>query len=110
MLLDVSALAGQVVIRPFDNLGASGDYIAVPGVSGKNITLVKLAIVFGGTTTCTVKNGSTAMSGPFPFTTSMSWVLDLDPWYTTSLGSNLVFNFGSAVEVAGTIWYVVGKT
>lgn len=109
MLLDVSAIGNRKVPRVFDNLGLAGDYIAVPGVSGKIITMVQLLLVFGGATTLVVKDGATALSGPFPFTTSMSMVLDLDFWYNTSPGNDLVFTFGSAVEVAGTIFYVVGK-
>lgn len=104
------SLGPGVVIAPI-NFAAAGDNIVIASKPGNSQTVVKMILIVSGDTILTYKRGATALSGPMQFSDGVSEVLDYDPigWYTVIAGEDFIINSASAVQVSGTIYYVVGR-
>lgn len=87
---------------------SSGDTTVVTGVASKSVRVYRLVLVFGGTTTITLKDGTTALTGAMTFNAGGSLSLDVGsvPWWVTTAGNGFVINSSAAVSVAGFIQYV----
>lgn len=89
---------------------ASGDNTLVAAVAGKVIKLVRIFVVAAAATNLTFKDGAVALSGALPMTANGSVTLDLSdsPWFSTSsVSNNLILNSSAAVQVSGTVYYIL---
>lgn len=104
---------GAAVIPLPINFAASGDntVIAAPTSPARSLTVVKFFFMAAGATDIIFKCGARTLSGPLPFTTGVSIFADYDPigWYTAFANEAFILNSSNAVQISGTVYYVVGK-
>lgn len=100
-----SSVTATVIIT-----AATGDYVPISGVAGSVIRIYAILLVPGGTTNITFKNGSTAISGAIPFTSTqimgpLMMPFSGQPYYTLSVGNSFAINSSAAVALGGNVWY-----
>ena len=93
------------------NIAGAGDNTIIPGVAGKLTTIVGLVLVNNiGTTSITVKDGATVLTGAMLLAAGIPLVLPVDAtvdWFqSTVAGNNFILNLGAATQVSGMVWYV----
>lgn len=99
----------QIIPIPID-FSAAGDNIIVPAESANTITLVKFFFIVAGDTDLIFRVDGVDLSGPLPFTASMSMFADFDlvGYYTAPVTKDIVLNSSNAVQVSGTAYYAKG--
>jgi hypothetical protein len=94
------------------SFSAAGDTVVIASPSIGPINVYGLFLTVNGATLITFKDSSVgALSGPFNLTgngSSMSFVLQDEPWWQIKPGSNYVINSSNAVQVSGQVWYTLG--
>lgn len=90
------------------NNATIGNIVVAAGSSGKTVRLYRLILFFGGSVNLTIKDATTALSGPMPFSQGGSLVLDFqsEPWWSSSSGNALNLAADSAAQISGTAYYV----
>lgn len=82
--------------------------VLAPATTGLTNSLYRLIVVVDGTTTLTVMDGETALSGPIPCGAYGGLTLDFsgDPWYTSGeQDSALTLVSSNSVQISGTSYY-----
>lgn len=102
------ALREQIKQAKID-IAASGTIIA--GVAGKITTIISMILVNNiGTTTITIKDGSTALTGAMLLAAGVPFILPPDPtvdWFQSAVaGNDIVLTLGASTQVSGSVWYV----
>lgn len=107
MIYDVT-LGAQVLQAPV-NFNSSGDNTVIPGVMGQTVRVLQFFLAIADVTNITYKSGSSALSGPLTFTSAGAHVLDYGqlPLNCLNAGDSFVINSSNAVQVSGTIWYIL---
>lgn len=105
---DLGELGAQIVQAPI-NFSASGNNTVVIGVAGKIIKVARIFFVLSAATNLTFNSGSTALTGPMDFAANGAIVLDFDkvPLTCKNTLDSFIMNSSNAVQVGGTIWYVI---
>ncbi len=103
-------LRGQVKSAAI-SFTTTGDNTIVAAAAGKLIVVVALLLVSTAPTNITVKDGTNLLSGAMPLAAGIPLVLPVDPtvdWYaTTAAANNLILNQSGAVQISGTVWYIL---
>jgi hypothetical protein len=94
------------------NFAASGDNVVVPATAGAGISVHRMFVWFAQATTVAIKDGvSTSFTGPMAMAANTGWILDPswnnEGWWNTKPSNSLIINSSAAVQVSGTIWYVI---
>ena len=90
------------------NVSASGDQTLIAGVNGSAYAVYGMILVAAGSVSVTIKNGSTALTGPIPLAASsqFSFPLNVDTSYASvTPGNALVINLSGATQVSGIVYY-----
>ena len=108
-----AALAGgdKVLTSTVINFAAAGDSTVIAaGGTGKVNRVYRIFFVVGGSTTITIKRGSTALTGPMPLVGNQAFVLDFEaePWFECADNEPFIINSSAAVQVSGTIYSTQG--
>lgn len=102
----------RLIPRKID-FAASGDNQVIPAFTGGIIRVHRMFIWFASATSITIKDGSTALTGAMAFPANMGFILDPsfsnEGWWVTSQGNAFVINNSLAVQVSGTVWYVIDE-
>ena len=91
------------------NFSTSGDTVVYTGAAGTGVCVYGLFFTTGGSTNITIKDGTTAQTGPMSFATNGAgfWQMSSNPkspWFLTSAGNNFVINSSNAVQVSGAVY------
>ncbi len=108
-----------VSLQPVDGLGlstavvsATGTAIAAPaGIAGEIIRVYKLFLTVGGTSNITFEDGSTPLCGALPMVAngSISFPMDGQPWFTTSVGNAFTIANSGSAQVSGVVYYTISR-
>lgn len=81
-------------------------HTVVAAVANQEIFVFQAALTSAGTTTLTVKSGSTVL-GVFQMIAGQTLVLPFtgEPWFTTVAGDLLSFTAGGSVAISGVVSY-----
>lgn len=92
------------------NISSSGDTTVISAPASGDIKVWQLALTAASSVSVTLKDGSTAQSGPYALSTT-PLVLPYTgmPWAFCEPGNNFVVNLSGAVVVTGQIFYTVGS-
>lgn len=110
LLFAAPASAQQVTFgqRAVVSASSSGDNIVIAGVTGKRISVWALDLVLASSTTVTLKDASTALTGAMTLTQyTKPLVAGVPAYWTLGVGDNFVVNLGTGVQVSGVVWYSV---
>lgn len=91
------------------NFSASGDTAIIAGAAGKITNIMALYIIVGGATNITIKDGSTALTGPLPLLANGSFVLEYRsrPHFANAAANTAInINSSAAVQVSGRAEYI----
>jgi hypothetical protein len=104
----VGAVANSAI-----SFSGSGDQVVGPAaIALQMVEVYRLALVFGGTTNITFKDGSggTALTGAMPFNNGGQLFLDISGenvhHFRTTIGNAFVINSSAAVQVSGWIQWI----
>lgn len=102
------ATLGASVQQATINFSTSGDNTIVAGTVGKSIKVLQYFFVLASASNLTFKSGSTSLSGPLDYPGAGSDVQDfIQLPLTCNQGDAFIINSSSAVQVGGTVWFVV---
>lgn len=89
---------------------SSGALTAIAAVTGKVIQVYKIILVAAGTTTVTMQDGATALTGAMSMAVGIPLILSFDgnPWFTTTAGNAFEISNGSAIQISGIVYYTQG--
>ena len=107
-MADLGELGAQV-LQAAINFSASGNNTVVVGVAGKRIKVTRIFFVIGAATNLIFNSGSTALTGTMDFAANGAFVLDFDKQPLTCINAldSFIINSSNAVQIGGTIWYVI---
>lgn len=88
---------------------SSGDLSLVVATTAKSTKFYRLLLVAAASTTITVKDGATTLTGAITLGTGGSIILDYsgEPWWTGSVNTAFIINNSAAVQISGTAYYVL---
>jgi hypothetical protein len=104
----------QLTSQNVINTASTGNNYVIAGLASKTIRvmamLLQISGITGGTpTTVTLKDGTTALTGPFAFLNGSTLNLENTgaPWFICSTGAGLGFNINQSgtAQLSGTVWY-----
>lgn len=92
------------------NFTGSGNQTIVTGVANQKIKVLGLFLVLGGATNLQFFSGVTALTGLMDFASNGAFVFDFSQLQLTCINTfdSFIINSSSAVQVGGTIWYIIG--
>ncbi len=95
---------GRVVV----NTSTTGNTTLVAAVAGKNIELVKIAIVVSAATIIQFFDGTNAVTGPMSLAANQEYILDESydgiPWFSAVTGA-LIINQSTTAQIGGVLVY-----
>lgn len=88
------------------NFNTSGNNTVITGIPANTIRIFKIFLMANGVTELTVKDGTTALTGPMLLTNgSLTLDLDSEPWFVTSAGEHFIIGSSQAVQISGRVYY-----
>ena len=88
------------------NFNTSGDNTIITGIPANTIRIFKIFLMANGVTELTVKDGTTALTGPMLLTNgSLTLDLDSEPWFVTSAGEHFVLGSSQNVQISGRVYF-----
>ena len=108
------SLDAYVVKRAAISASSSGNNTLVAAVTGKQIWVLKVAMMSNGTVNAKFQSGAsgTDLTGLFYLVANTGFVMPQDggeqatPWFVTATGSLLNLNLSGSVAVGGVLTYI----
>lgn len=103
----LSEIGASVIQSPI-NFSGAGDNVVIAGALGQTIKVLQFFFVIAAATNLTFKSGTTPLTGLMDYSSVGAQVQDfIQLQLTCNRSDSFIINSLNAVQIGGTIWYVL---